>query len=58
MSNLALNQNQTFQTPQLAAVTMDPQPNVIPAQMGVDPALTQSNSSGYNILSDVSQTSR
>lgn len=32
-ANLALNQNQTFQTPMLAMVTMDPQPNTIPAQI-------------------------
>lgn len=33
MSNLALNQNQTFQSPMLGMVTMDPQPNTIPAQI-------------------------
>lgn len=33
-------------------------PNVIPATIGVDPALTNRTSCGYNILSDVVQTSR
>lgn len=33
-------------------------PNAMPGQMGVDPALTQNRSCGYNILSDVTQTSR
>lgn len=33
MANLALNQNQTFQTPMLGMVTLDPQPNTIPAQI-------------------------
>lgn len=33
MSNLSLNQNQTFQSPMLAQVTMDPQPNTISAQI-------------------------
>lgn len=33
MSNLSLNQNQTFQTPMLAMVTMDPQPKTISAQI-------------------------
>lgn len=38
MSNLVQNQNQTFQTPMLAMVTMDPQPQTFPAQ--IDPAST------------------
>jgi len=33
-------------------------PNVMPAVLGVDPALTQTTGCGYNILSDVIQTSR
>lgn len=33
MSNLVQNQNQTFQTPVLGMVTMDPQPDTIPAQI-------------------------
>ncbi len=33
MSNLSQNQNQTFQTPMLAQVTMDPQPNTLPCQL-------------------------
>lgn len=33
MSNLAFNQNQTFQTPALGQVTRDPQPQTIPAQI-------------------------
>jgi len=38
MSNLSLNQNQTFQTPMLGQVTMDPQPNTFSAQ--IDPSST------------------
>lgn len=38
MANLAQNQNQTFQTPMLGQLTMDPQPGTIPAQ--IDPAST------------------
>ena len=38
MANLALNQNQTFQTPVLGMVTMDPQPNTVSAL--IDPAST------------------
>lgn len=33
MSNLVQNQNQTFQTPMLGMVTMDPQPDTVPAQL-------------------------
>jgi hypothetical protein len=33
-------------------------PNVMPAVLGVDPALTQISGAGYNILSDQIQTSR
>lgn len=33
MANLAQNSNQTFQTPMLAQVTMDPQPNTVSAQI-------------------------
>lgn len=33
MSNLVQNQNQTFQTPMLGMVTMDPQPDTVPAQI-------------------------
>ncbi len=33
-------------------------PNVMPAVLGVDPALTQLTGCGYNILADVIQTSR
>lgn len=33
-------------------------PNVIPATMGVDPAVTTITGAGYNILSDVMQTAR
>lgn len=40
MANLAQNQNQTFQTPMLAQVTMDPQPNTIPAQIYPSSAAT------------------
>lgn len=38
MANLSLNQNQTFQTPMLGQVTMDPQPNTVSAQ--IDPSST------------------
>ncbi len=38
MTNLVQNLNQTFQTPMLAQVTMDPQPNTVSAQ--IDPAST------------------
>ena len=38
MSNLALNQNQTFQTPILGMVTRDPQPATFPVQ--INPAST------------------
>lgn len=33
MSNLVQNQNQTFQSAMLGMVTLDPQPNTIPAQI-------------------------
>jgi hypothetical protein len=33
-------------------------PNVIPAVLGVDPATTLTTGSGYNVLSDTTQTSR
>lgn len=33
-------------------------PNVMPGLMGVDPAVTRNTGAGYNILSDVIQTSR
>lgn len=62
MSNLALNQNQTFQTPMLGMVTMDRQPNTVSAQ--IDPASTatvitagcavkQVNVAGPQIMVDV-----
>lgn len=38
MSHLSQNQNQTFQTPMLGQLTMDPQPGCIPCQ--IDPAST------------------
>lgn len=62
MSNLVQNQNQTFQTPMLGMVTMDPQPQAFPAQ--IDPASTATvivagcavkliDAAGPNIIVDV-----
>lgn len=40
MSNLALNQNQLFQTPMLGQVTLDQQPNTISCQINPSTAAT------------------
>ncbi len=40
MSNLALNQNQLFQTPMLGMVTLDQQPNTVSAQINPSTAAT------------------
>lgn len=49
---------ETLPEKRAAALEAMQRPNVMPGTLQVDPALTQNNSCGYNILSDVIQSSR